>query len=222
MTLSPAAAVSAHAAYESYLTALRAGDRRAAFSAVESARAAGLDIAAIYLDVLQPALREIGLLWQQNLLTVADEHLATAVTMSAMMRLAAETIPEQRGRLTMIAACGESERHEIGLRMLCDLLDREGWETIFLGSTVPMDSLARMVAERAPNAVALSASLAPHLPNLRVAIRAVRRAAGDSQPLILVGGRLFIDQPGLATWAGADLTANDAALAVQLLVEHFA
>ena len=71
----------------SYLAAIRAGERRRAFALVDQACAAGVGLRTLYLDVFQPALREIGRLWQENEITVAEEHLATAITEIAMARL---------------------------------------------------------------------------------------------------------------------------------------
>ncbi|HEV2130043.1 MAG TPA: cobalamin-dependent protein [Longimicrobiaceae bacterium] len=208
-------------AYQGYLAAVRAGERRRAFEEVEHARAAGLDLRTLYLEVFQPTLREIGQLWQENRLTVAEEHLATAITQSAMLRLYSDHgLPESNGP-TLIAACAETERHEIGLRMLCDFLDLEGWETVFLGSSVPTAGLAQMVQNRQPEVVALSASITPHLPQLRTAIAAVRDAAGPQPPLVLVGGRPFLEDARLVQAVGADLSARDAAEAAALLRDRF-
>ena len=207
-------------AYASYLAAVREGDRRRAFETVETALAAGLGLRTIYLEVFQPALREVGRLWQENQLSVAEEHLATAITLSAMLRLSGDTELVDTDR-TLIAACTETERHEIGLRMLCDFLDLEGWDTVYLGPSVPAESLEQMVRDRQPDVVALSASIAPHIPQLQRTIAAVRAAAGPRQPVFLVGGRAFLGRPELATQVGADMTAQDAAEAVKQLRERF-
>lgn len=207
-------------AFDSYLRAVRAGDRRRAFAALDEARDAGMAVGQIYLEVLQPALREIGRLWQQNEISVADEHLATAITQAAMARLYEQVFTWQYGTgHTLVAACADVERHEIGLRMLCDLLELEGWETTYLGATVPVESLVSMVRKRRPTAVALSVALAPHLPRLRTMIQALREAMGDAQPLIVVGGRPFLEDPELATRLGADFTAPDASAAVEMLAQ---
>ena len=206
----------------SYLAAIRAGDRRRAFAIVDDARAGGGDMRTLYLEVFQPALREIGRLWQENELTVAEEHLATAITQIAMARIYNDlpAASPQPGRL-LVAACAESERHEVGLRMLCDLAEAAGWDAVYLGASVPLDSLAAMVRERRPRAVALSTSIAPHLPQVRAMIRAVREAGGEAAPYILAGGRPFLDDPDLARRLGADATAPDAAEAVERLRERF-
>jgi methanogenic corrinoid protein MtbC1 len=206
----------------SYLAAIRAGDRRRAFALVDQACAARLSLRTLYLDVFQPALREIGRLWQENEITVAEEHLATAITEIAMARLySALLVTSPRPGCTLVAACADGERHEVGLRMVCDLAEEQGWDAVFLGASVPLDSLVAMVRERRPRVVALSASIAPHLPEVRATIHAVRRA-GEPAPFILVGGRPFVDDPDLAPRLGADATARDAAHAVELLQERFA
>jgi len=207
--------------YAEYLAAIRSGDRRRAFQVIDTARDAGLDLAGIYLGIFQPALREIGGLWQNNELTVAEEHLATAITEAAMARAYERAFTWRTdGSRTLIAACADVERHEVGLRMLCDLLDLEGWRTTYLGSTVPIDSLATMVLRLRPDVVALSVALSPHLPRLRAMIAAIRSTLGNAPPLIIVGGRPFLDDPSLAQRLGADLTARNAVDAVRLLGER--
>lgn len=208
---------------ERYLDAILAGSRREAFGVIELARAEGLGIRSLYLDVFQPAMRDIGRLWQENRITVADEHLATAITQASMARLYQELFQAalDPGPL-LVAACADNERHELGLRMICDVLEMEGWDTVFLGASVPVEDLVEMVRVRRPQVVALSASIAPHVGRVRAAIQAIRDADGGAMPLIAVGGRAFMDDPGLAARLGADLTAKDAVEAAELLKEKFA
>lgn len=206
---------------DSFLDAIRRGDRQAAFRSLDAALDAGLDLPALYVEVVQPSMREIGRLWQENELTVAEEHLATAITESAMSR-AFERVFVWRDQRTprLIAACADDERHQMGLRMLCDLLELEGWETVYLGASVPIESLTEIIAAREPDAVALSATIAPHIPRVRAAIAAIRATKLERQPVIAVGGRAFLADASLAKRVGADLTAADAAQAVRALDER--
>jgi MerR family transcriptional regulator, light-induced transcriptional regulator len=215
--------VTAETAYREFLDAILAGSRDRAREVVDRAgREAGMDVRSLYLEVFQPALRQIGALWQENRISVADEHLATAITQSVMAGLYAGAFPAAPGAgRTMLAACVGSERHEVGLRMICDLLELEGWDTSYLGATVPLPSLVEMAVERRPDVVALSAALLPHVARLEQAVEALRERMADEAPLVMVGGRPFIDDPALAARIGADLTAADAAEAVARLQERF-
>jgi MerR family transcriptional regulator, light-induced transcriptional regulator len=215
--LNASSSITAADVYAEYLAALLEADRRRAFATVDRALRAGLELTDLYLEVFQRSLREIGRLWQENEITVADEHVATAITQGAMARAFEDAFDWDGGeRPTLVAACADTERHEVGLRMICDLLEVRGWDTTYLGATVPVDSLVVMVGRKAPDAVALSASIAPHIPRLRLMIEQIRSLVA-SPPLILVGGRPFLGDPSLATRIGADLTAPDAASAVELL-----
>lgn len=209
-------------AYAAFLDALLQGSRRTVLGVVDAARAGGLDLRTLYLDVFQPALREIGRLWQENRISVADEHLATAITQMAMSRLYDDLF--RAGAAdgpVLVAACADRERHEVGLRMICDLLECEGWDTVFLGASVPVEDLVAMVALRQPAVVALSAATAPHLERVRETILALRAVEGPRRPVIAVGGRVFSEAPELAVRLGADLTASDAGDAARRLSEMF-
>lgn len=206
-----------------YLEAVTEGDRQAAQTVLDEATKAGHSIGDIYIDVIQPTMRIIGRLWQENRLTVAEEHLATAITQSAMARLFERTFEWRDGRTpTLIAACAEEERHQIGLRMLCDLLELAGWDTRYLGASVPIESLVDIVVKANPAVVALSAAISPNIPRIRNAIQAIRAADLERQPVIAVGGRAFNEDPELAHRVGADMTAIDAVQAVEELSRRFA
>ena len=205
---------------EDFLAALRQGDRRTAFRIVDDALDTGTDLRGVYIDIVQPALQEIGRLWQENELTVAEEHLATAIVQVAMSRTFERLFVWRDSRTPLlIAACADEERHQIGLRMLCDLLEMEGWETTYLGASVPIESLVDIVRKHQPDAVAISATIAPHIPRVRDAVAAIRAADLPKQPVVAVGGRAFLADPSLAVRVGADLTASDASNAARMLHE---
>lgn len=206
-----------------FLDALTRGDRRSAERLVDAALDRGAHLRELYLETIQPAMQEVGRLWQENRLSVAEEHLATAITQAAMGR-AFERVYRwyDRRTPTLIAACADDERHQMGLRMLCDLLELEGWDTTYLGASVPVESLVDMVEKRRPDVVALSAAIAPHLPRVRAAIEAIRASGMAPMPLIVVGGRAIGGDEALAKRLGADFTAADASDAVRELTTRFA
>ena len=204
--------------WEAYFAAIRAGKLRSALAAANQAMDAGADLFTVYIEMLQPAMREVGRLWQENEMTVADEHLATAITQTVMANLYTRGVGANGVEgPTIVASCADNERHEVGLRMLCDLLELDGWDTTYLGATVPIESLVELVQKARPDVLALSATIAPHVPRVRNAIEAVRDAMDGDAPLIIVGGRPFLERPDLAARVGADETAADARAAVALL-----
>lgn len=200
----------------SYLSALIAGDRDRACAVVLSAvEQDGLRIEDVYHHVLAAAQRELGRLWEEGKLSVAEEHLATATTQLVMSRLYARVPrrPEPKG--VLVATCVEGDLHELGLRMVTDLFELSGWETHYLGANTPVAGLLELLALRNADALAVSAVMPEYLPSVRALVGSVKERRELAGVRVLVGGRAFDKDPEMAEWVGADFyaTSADAAMA---------
>jgi methanogenic corrinoid protein MtbC1 len=193
-----------------YLAAQLAGDRRRALEFLaEGTREYGLSAVQVQLEVIQEAQREIGKLWQENRITIAQEHMATAISQLALAQ-SFQSAPSAapNGRRVLIA-CVEGEMHEFPTQLAADTLDLAGFEVRFLGANVPTDSLLVMIDRVAPEVLALSCAMAFNVPALRETIRRVRARPGPRLP-VLVGGNALAWSPELATSVGADGFGSDA------------
>jgi methanogenic corrinoid protein MtbC1 len=191
-----------------YLAALLAGDRDAAVRvALEEGLARGLAVPDLYLGVIQPAQARIGDLWQENRLTVAQEHLATAIA-QLVLALAYPALPRapSNGKRVLVA-CAEDELHDLGARMAADFFEMAGFDVRYLGANLPTDSLVGMVREDPPDLVALSVTMAFHLDAARAVVRQLREGAGDRMHVAL-GGQAFTWAADLPAQFGADVYAG--------------
>ena len=200
-----------------YLELLLAGRRGEAARRVLDAVDQGVEIADLYLGVFQPVQHEVGRLWQLNRITVAHEHYCTAATQLVMSQLYPKIFagPRSANGAKMVAACVPGELHEIGLRMVADLLELEGWDTYYVGGNLPASHLLDLLSRERPRLLALSCSLPPHLADARDIIRRVRENPELDGIHVAVGGRAFttVADP-LAL--GADSFARDAREALEL------
>jgi methanogenic corrinoid protein MtbC1 len=200
-----------------YVDALVAGDLALAERLVGES---GTDVRTLYLEVLQPALYEIGRCWQEAEISVAQEHLATATTQSLMARLAGRfdgRAPRRDRRI--LVACAEGELHSIGVRMVADFLDADGWDVLFVGALSPPTAVAELASAQRVDAVALSGALGQRVPEIATAVAALR--ALDPAPVIAVGGQAFGGDADVALATGADLYASNAAEFVRELAILF-
>jgi methanogenic corrinoid protein MtbC1 len=198
----------------SYLEALLSSDREQARKVIDSAARMGTGFPEIYQLVFQPVQREVGRLWQVNQITVAQEHYCTATTEMLMSEVhAREQAGPADGHL-FVGACVAGEQHDIGIRMVCEVLETHGWRAYCTGANTPTASLADLVKRLNVAAIGLSCATALYLPVVRQAIAAVRETAKPTK--IMVGGRIFADFPGLWKKVGADAFAEDAASAVRV------
>jgi methanogenic corrinoid protein MtbC1 len=191
-----------------YLAAQLAGDRREALRLlVDEGLLRGIPLQDIHLKVIQPAQYEIGRLWQENRISVAQEHLATAISQLALSHLYRHLPRDPSNGKVVMLACVEGELHEVGARVASDFLEMAGFDVRFLGANVPTSHLVRMVRDQTPHLLALSVTMTYHLPALRTALEQVR-AAAPKLP-IAVGGLAFTWVPGLerdlnVTFHGSD------------------
>ena len=199
-----------------YLKVLLAGDRAAAGELITRAVRDGIGIKDIYLQVFNPCLYEVGRLWQTGKITVADEHFFSAATQLIMSELYPQ-INRSSGKNgnIAIAACVSGELHEIGLRMVADLLELGGWRTFYLGSNMPILSIVDMIKGIKAQLLVLSMCLPINGPALREFIATTRTRLGTAVK-IMIGGYVLSANPAYAASFGADGTAADAGEAVTL------
>lgn len=182
---------------EHYLRAQLVGDRREAVRVVlDEGLRGGTSISELQTGVIQAAQEQMGQLWQQRRVTVAQEHMATAISQVALSALFERATPKPRIGKKLLIACVEGELHDLPARLVADMLDLEGFDVRFLGADVPHDALAASVLEERPDAVGLSITMSTNADALRVAIARVREV---SNAPIFVGGRASRLSPTLTT-----------------------
>ena len=177
-------------------------------AAVDDALADGVPITDIYLEILQPALYEIGHRWAIDQLNVAEEHYATAVTQQLLDELSARMrMPPRDGRLAVVSGT-PGELHALGARMVADFLEADGWEVIQLGASTPAPDLAELVDSERPDIVALSTATAGSLPGIVDVLDRLREL--EPRPYLVVGGQFWTAETSLAaSELGADLVLRD-------------
>jgi methanogenic corrinoid protein MtbC1 len=171
----------------------------------------------VALDVLQPALIELGRMWERNEVCIAMEHFGTAFSMRKLSALFNASQPEM-GVPTVIAACVAGEMHELGLMITSLVLSRAGHRVIYLGANMPGAELAEAVRRVLPDAVVLSAPSASVTDALREAV-ATLRAETDADRALLIGygGMVFEQSPALRDTVDALYLGRDARSARDVL-----
>lgn len=191
-----------------FVQALLAGNRNAALNIARESVSDGKSVRDVYLYLLQPAMYEIGRLWQTNQITVAREHMATAITqyvMAQLFPLLGQSEGESRGRLVVAGVQGEL--HQIGAMMVADVLESDGWQVRFLGSNMPHSGILETMEQEAASVLCISTTILFNIPKSVELIRSVRtRFPGVS---VVVGGAAFRSTSGLWKDVGADAFAPD-------------
>ncbi|MBN2046397.1 MAG: cobalamin-dependent protein [Anaerolineaceae bacterium] len=195
---------------KNYLEAVLRGNRYEASELILTQVDQGVRVREIYLHVFQPCQYEIGRLWHSNQISVAQEHFATVVTQMVMSQLFPKIFSAHRNGHRVVATTVSGELHEIGMRMVADFLEMEGWDTYYLGASTPVSSILRTIEERKPEIIAISATISTHVDKVRDMIRQIRSTTFQSPVKIMVGGYPFNVSENLWKKVGADGYARNA------------
>lgn len=198
-----------------YTNALLDGDRRAASVLIMDAVKQGIPISDIYLNVFQKSQYEVGRLWMTNKITVAKEHFCTAATQQIMGQLYPYIFSTERNGYKLVAANIGGELHEIGIRMVADFFEMDGWDTYYLGANTPIESIVSAINDNDADVVGLSIAVTFQVGFLKNIVNQIRNNI-DKNVKIIIGG-LALQKVG-KKWKdfNADGYAPDAQEAVDL------
>lgn len=185
----------------------------------------GVSMEAVYLQLLAPAARYLGELWESDQCNFSEVTLCLWRMQTLMYDLSAafhgtESRPEPRSgaeRRILIASL-PGQQHTFGLSMLSEFFRKEGWVALTIPSPQAGEVLDT-VSMHWFDVLALSASMDGEVRDLGKTIKAVRKTSRNPRLAIMVGGPLFLRQPELATTVGADGMSRDAPSALTLAEE---
>ncbi len=193
-----------------FLSALLEGNHNKAITISKEKATTAESIASLYLQVIQPSMYEIGMLWERNEITVAQEHLASAIV-SRVMASMSELIQPEKGekKYKAVVTAAPNEYHEIGAWMVSDILEMNGWKVHYLGANTPLESLTSHVESFAPDLVAISVTMPFNLSMTKEVITAIKSISLDKKVKVLVGGHVFVQNHELWKVTGADGFGRD-------------
>jgi len=198
-----------------YLKSILHGERQAAVGlAIETVRK-GHSVPDVYADILQESMYDVGRLWEANRITVAQEHMATAITQYVIAHLYPLIKPAQTQRGRMVITGVEGEQHQVGPNMVADVLESAGWDVRFLGTNTPASGVLQAVEEHRADVLGVSATMLFNLPAVRRLVAEALALPGRNLRVIL-GGSAFRATPGLYKEIGAAGVALDVRSALRL------
>lgn len=187
--------------------ALLAGDGPGARSVLQKSIRGGATLPEVFVELIQPALYEIGRRWEDGRISAAQEHLASALV-SRLLAGLDDSAPPRPDRVAVVTTA-PTETHEFGAWMVADILRNEGWTVHFLGSLLPTEETVRFLRSVHPGLLAVSVTLEIHLPSLRELVEALRDDDQVGHVPVLVGGQAFGNGDRVWRSTGADGRADD-------------
>ncbi len=175
--------------YNDYLNALITGDQNQCLSMVRDLLDRNVEICDLYVRLFQRAMYEIGELWERNKISVAVEHLATAITQRLLSLVSPRIFAADHIGKKAVIACVADEYHQLGARMVADIFELHRWDGYFLGANTPPEALLEFIDHKKPDLIGLSLAICINLDSLWNTVEMVRAAFRELP--ILIGGQAF-------------------------------
>jgi methanogenic corrinoid protein MtbC1 len=144
-----------------------------------------------YSKVITYSLYEVGLLWEKGLISVAQEHLATSIVMRIMSFLYMNFILIENNKGKAIITASANEFHEVGARIISDILELDGWNVLYLGANTPNEELIKVINEEKPDFIGISVTMAFNINKVKELVSKIRASTDLDNMKILVGGYAF-------------------------------
>ncbi len=189
-----------------------ARDDQPAIDLVDGLQARGIDVEHIFLHLLAPAARQLGVMWDN------DQCDFTEVTagVGRMQRIMRELSPafgteveHPPHGLRVLLAPAPGEQHTFGLSMVAEFFRRAGWEVIGGMMADGGSDPVQMVESVWFDVVGISVGHEARLDWLTNGIAALRGASLNQGIGVMVGGPIFREHPEYVALVGADATAVD-------------
>lgn len=171
----------------------------------------------IYMQIFQPVMWEVGRRWETGDMDVSEEHFCSEVTQAIMSKVIAGIPTPKNHARVFVGFSVSGELHDIGIQMVCDLLLLKGWRAVFHGNNLPIASVLKEIRDHRADVVGISASMSYHVNSAANMIQVIRTSELPRALKIVVGGRVFNQEPELWRQVGADGYASDAARAVETI-----
>jgi methanogenic corrinoid protein MtbC1 len=186
-------------------------DDDAVMASLAGIRQRGISVESIYIDLLAPAARYLGYLWDEDLCGFADVTVGLGRLQQVMRELSPAfgsevDHPADGRRALLVPAPGE--QHTFGLSMVAEFFRRAGWEVVG-GVGGPEIDPVDLVRDEWFDVIGVSVGNEARLDWLRNGITEVRRASRNRAIGVMVGGPVFNLNPEYVAQVGADITASD-------------
>lgn len=100
-----------------------------------------------FAKVLHPFMERIGILWQAGSILPSHEHfISNLIRQKLIVAIESHNNQQFNQKYTFVLFLPEGEWHELGLLFYQYLLKKNGFQTLYLGQSVPVNDLNKLVS----------------------------------------------------------------------------
>lgn len=195
-----------------------AGEAATLLDFIDDCLMRGSSVEHIYVDLLAPAARKLGTMWEEDQRDFIDVTMGLWRIQEVLRELGRRAPPPSsrgHGPRTALFSTMPGDQHSLGTLMVCECFERAGWSAEPLVEPTTSELLAKL-AGRHFDLVGLTVSNECPTATLAGLIKTIRSVSSNPGIRVMVGGRLINDHPNISVECGADATAVDAMAALSI------
>ena len=170
----------------------------------------------IYIEVFEKTMKKVGLLWERGELSVDQEHYFSNTTLDIMAQLHNYFPKIEKKNHNIIGVAAPGEKHSIGLKMLMDIFELNGWNSYYYGTNTPNLNIVNAIKKNNADILALSATMPDNINTIKTTIEVIKNKLKNDKLKIIVGGNAFKHNKNLWKKVNSDGFAENAREAVKL------
>jgi methanogenic corrinoid protein MtbC1 len=203
---------------DDYIQLLLNHDASIATNYVATLRSDGIALPTLYLDLLAPAARRLGEMWEEDECSFTDVTIGVCRMHQVLLEFSRCFDPPGMesmgsGRNALIVPV-PGEQHTFGLFMVMEFMRRGNWNC-YSGQPSNAAEFERLASTRDFDMIGISVGASDHIDDAKRLIAELRKSAANKDAIVMVGGQAFLDDPGRAERIGADTFAIDGEEAVR-------
>jgi MerR family transcriptional regulator, light-induced transcriptional regulator len=141
----------------------------------------------MYIQLLYPFFRRMGIMWQTGTISPAQEHfISNLIRQKCLVAIDSIVPADYSNSKTFILFLPEKELHELGLLFMYYILKKRGHKVVYLGAMMPMDSLVAIEKLKPADFLLTSIVGSMDSPDINTYVQQLIKAVPDKN-IILTG-----------------------------------
>lgn len=195
---------------DNLLVAMLHANREAASAVIDQALQAGVPSGLVIIEILDPALINIGSMWEQETMSLAQGFVAAKIAEDTMLRCVPDATEQQSTKGAVVIGNIEDDFHSLGRRIVGLFLAATGWQVYDLGNDVLAEQFLDKALEVDARVVGASAMMQTTALNIRKLRDLIDHRGLQHRLKLAVGGAVFNWRPELVAEVGGDGSARNA------------
>jgi DNA-binding transcriptional MerR regulator len=166
--------------------------------------------------LLRPLLIELGLRWEEEKGSVAEEHFFAFYLRNKLGARFHHRSRKNQGPLLLLAGL-PGEFHEIALLLFALAANEQNYRLISLGANMPFEELSQVAEQTSSNAIVLSGSIEP---GKKVLEQGLANLVKTCKVPVFIGGQASVYACDEINKTGAVAVGNDLESGLQRLAQH--